>query len=104
MSELAIGEVVLGDAVTKDCAALQRGALSTRYRIEEVAREDDFEFDPETDELLKKGKDEEDAAAILQWEETGAVEPYSHVDVTWTFRPVQPGALHRDLVVHFGGH
>jgi hypothetical protein len=68
------------------------------------AVKDDFEFDAETDELVnQEAPPGEERPDVLTFATEGDVDPYSSVDVEFTFRPRQPGKLGRSLEFHFEG-
>ena len=99
-----MGTVVLGDDVQSTCKFLNDGALPTNYHIEEITSLDEFNFDAETNELLVDPvKDMEVKPAMLNYAANDSMKGYSKNKVPFTFRPRQPGKLHRVLKVTFDG-
>ena len=93
---------MLGDDVKCTCNFINDGALPTKFHVEKVTEQDEFNYDPETNELLVEPV-KDNPPELLQHLDNGDMESYSSTVVDFTFRPTQPGKLHRVLRVTFDG-
>jgi hypothetical protein len=101
-SLLDMSTVVLGDEIKCVCKLINDGALPTKFHIEELTALDEFQFDAETNELLVEPV-KDSLPELLKYVSEGDMDAYSSTVVSFTFRPLQPGKLHRVLRVTFDG-